>query len=174
MSDRRRIPLLAVILAWSFTCVHAQSPQLGEPVDDRELAMIDFTIMPDGRGLPEGGGNASQGAQLYVLHCSACHGVTGVEGPNDRLAGGHGTLTTKTPVKTVGSYWPHATTVFDFIRRAMPYNAPGTLSNDEIYALTAYLLFANDIVGEAQWMDRQSLPAVKMPNRDNFLWAVPQ
>ena len=162
------------VLAVMVTPCHAQSPGLGQPVASEELAALNFTVMPDGRGLPDGRGNAQQGATLYAQHCLACHGTAGVDGINDRLAGGHGTLTSDAPVKTVGSYWPYATTVFDFIRRAMPYNTPGTLPADEVYALTAYLLYINDIVDEQQWLDQHSLPAVSMPNRDNFVWAVPE
>jgi cytochrome c len=95
-----------------------------------------------------------------------------VNGINDRLSGGHASLSSRSPVKTIGSYWPYATTIFDFVRRAMPYTAPGSLSHDDVYALTAYLLYINDIVGEQDVMDAQSLPEVQMPNRDNFVWAV--
>ena len=168
--------MLVCLSAWALLVLpcHAQSPGLGKPVTDEELAVLNFTVMPDGRGLPDGGGSAEQGASLYAQHCLACHGEAGVGGINDRLAGGHGTLAGDAPVKTVGSYWPYATTVFDFIRRAMPYNTPGTLSADEVYALTAYLLYINDIVDKEQWLDQQSLPAVSMPNHDNFIWAVPE
>lgn len=149
-----------------------QSPGLGQPVSAAELAAIDFTILADGTGLPQGSGSAVQGALLYEQHCLACHGDKGVDGSNDRLAGGHDSLATNRPVKTVGSYWPYATTVFDFIRRAMPYAAPGSLSNDDIYALTAYLLHINGVLTEQAVMDAQSLPQVKMPNRESFVWAV--
>ena len=172
MSSRRRVQLLVAILALPIVFAHAQSPQLGQPVTPEELAMIDFTVMPDGRGLPQGSGDAGQGGKLYAQHCLACHGAEGVDGLNDRLAGGHGTLSTHVPVKTVGSFWPYATTIFDFIRRAMPYNTPGMLNHDEVYALTAYLLYINGIVDEGEVMDEQSLPAVVMPNQDSFVWAV--
>lgn len=152
--------------------VQARSPGLGQPVTATELAAIDFTVMPDGAGLPVGSGTAEQGVAIYQRHCLACHGDKGVDGVNDRLSGGHDSLSTLAPVKTVGSYWPYATTVFDFIRRAMPYTAPGSLGNDDIYALTAYLLYINDVVGEQDVMDARSLPEVNMPNRDNFVWAA--
>lgn len=153
--------------------VAAETPNLGKHITPQELRAIDFVITPDGQGLPSGNGDARVGFNLYQAHCLACHGVEGQKGINDRLAGGHGSLTTTSPVKTVGSYWPYTTTVFDYIRRAMPYTAPGSLSADEIYALTAYLLFINDVIEEDASMDASSLPRVKMPNADNFVWAVP-
>jgi len=168
----RIVASLLVGLALAANTAHGQSPGLGQPVTAAELAAIDFTIMPDGTGLPEGSGSAVQGAALYQQHCLACHGDKGVGGSNDRLAGGHASLDTNRPVKTVGSYWPYATTIFDFIRRAMPYTAPGSLSNNQIYALTAYLLYINDIIAEQTVLDAKSLPEVDMPNRDNFAWAV--
>ena len=146
-------------------------PQLGSPVTAAAVAELDYVILPDGTGLPDGSGSVTQGAEVYAMHCLACHGDKGQGGPNDRLAGGHGSIDSARPVKTVGSYWPYATTVFDYVRRAMPYQAPGSLSADEVYALTAYLLYVNGIVGEAERLDADSLPAIKMPNRDNFVWA---
>ena len=147
-----------------------EGPGLGEEVSAEQLAAVDFTIMPDGDGLPAGSGNAIAGLLIYNSNCLACHGENGSGGVNDELAGGHGSLTGARPQKTVGSYWPYATTVFDYVRRAMPFQAPGSLSNDEIYAVTAYLLFVNEIIGEDMELDARSLPAVKMPNRDNFVW----
>ena len=146
-------------------------PGLGVPVDPETLANIDFTILPNGDGLPSGSGTAAGGAAIYQQHCLACHGEGGSGNVNEALVGGHGSLTTQRPIKTVGSYWPYATTIFDYVRRAMPLQAPGTLANDEIYAVTAYLLFLNDIVGEVEQINAQTLPLVKMPNRDGFIWA---
>ena len=146
-------------------------PQLGSPVMAAAVSELDYVILPDGSGLPEGSGSVAEGAQVYAMHCLACHGDKGQGGPNDMLAGGHGSIDSARPVKTLGSYWPYATTIFDYVRRAMPYQAPGSLSANEVYALTAYLLFVNDIVDEAERLDADSLPAVKMPNRDNFVWA---
>lgn len=150
--------------------IAADSPELGEPIDADTLATIDFTIMPDGRGLPDGSGSAIEGAAVYTQHCIACHGANGEGTVNDRLVGGHGSLDSDQPVKTIGSYWPYATTVFDYIRRAMPLQQPGTLSDDEIYAVTAYLLYLNGIVEEDTTLDAASLPEVEMPNRDGFSW----
>ncbi len=146
-----------------------ESPGLGESVLANDLNALDVTVEPDGAGLPYGSGSAIEGAMVYQNHCFACHGKNGEDGINDRLAGGHGSLTTARPVKTLGSFWPYATTIFDYVRRAMPFQAPGTLSNDELYAVTAYLLFINDVIDENQMMNAESLPAVSMPNRDNFV-----
>ena len=151
-------------------CLADTAPGLGETVDEDTLSRVDFAILPDGDGLPAGSGSAADGEAVYRTHCLACHGERGVDGVNDRLAGGHGSLATPRPQKTVGSYWPYATTVFDYIRRAMPYQSPGTLSNDELYAVTAYLLFVNDIVAEADVIDAERLPLIEMPNRHGFVW----
>ena len=131
----------------------------------------DHVVTPDGDGLPPGSGNARLGEALYEQHCIACHGAGGENGINDRLAGGHGSIRSEQPVRTVGSYWPYATTIFDYLRRAMPYQDPGTLDDDEVYSLTAYLLYVNGIVDAETRIDAESLPNVKMPNRDNFVWA---
>lgn len=149
----------------------AESPQLGQPLTEAEVELVSYTVMPDGEGLPEGSGSAIEGADVYRQHCMACHGATGEGGLNDRLVGGQGSIAGPQPVKTVGSYWPQATTLFDYIRRAMPYTAPGSLNNDEIYAVTAYLLYLNDIVEEQTTLGADSLPRVRMPNRENFVWA---
>lgn len=146
------------------------NPMLGEELSAEQLAAVDFTIMPDGDGLPDGSGTAVAGREVYNQNCLACHGENGAGGVNDVLAGGHGSLTGPRPQKTVGSYWPHATTVFDYIRRAMPFQTPDSLSNDETYAVTAYVLFVNDIIAEDAEMNADTLPQVRMPNRDNFVW----
>jgi len=170
MSMRNAMQCIPILLAAGSLAV-AESPGLGEPVGAAELARRDFTVLPDGDGLPAGAGTAKEGAAVYARHCLACHGEGGRGGVNDALAGGQGSLGTDRPVKTVGSYWPYSTTVFDYVRRAMPLTSPGILSDDEVYAVTAYLLFLNGIVGEEAVLDRKSLPAVKMPNRDGFSWA---
>lgn len=163
---------MAVVIAVLTLSAVAQSPNLGESLSAQDIAQVDYFVQPDGQGLPVGSGNAKTGAGLYQMHCLACHGIAGEQGINDRLAGGHGSIDTDSPVKTVGSYWPYATTVFDYLRRAMPYTAPGSLSADEIYALTAYLLFINGIVEEGQTLNAGNLPQVSMPNAENFVWAV--
>ncbi len=149
----------------------AQSPTYGvgrTPTAD-ELKSIDIDVLPDGRGLPRGSGTATRGKDVYAQRCLTCHGPTGKEGPQEVIAGGKGTLATSRPQKTVGSYWPYATTLFDYIRRAMPFDHPGTLSDDDIYAVTAYVLHLNDIVGADATLDQQSLPSIQMPNRNGFV-----
>jgi cytochrome c len=145
------------------------SPNLGRAPNSAELSAIDISITPDGRGLPTGSGTVDQGAAVYTAKCQACHGANGVGGPNDRLTGGIGSLASPKPVKTVASYWPYATTVFDYVRRAMPITAPQSLSNDEVYAVTAYLLSVDGIVPKDARLDATSLPQVRMPNRDGFV-----
>jgi len=157
------------------TAVRAEvTPDLGEELTAQQISATGFTVWPDGEGLPEGSGNAATGENLYQAHCFACHGRNGENGINDRLAGGHGTIDSPKPVKTVGSYWPHATTLFDYIRSAMPYQRPGTLSDDEVYSLTAYILHLNGIVARDTEINATSLPQIQMPNRDNFVWATQQ
>lgn len=171
MHDRRWILLLA--LSCCSAGASAEGAGLGTPVSERDAAAVDFVVMPDGRGLPEGSGGARQGLVVYQRECRICHGDGGQGGPNDRLTGGLGSLTSGQPVKTIGSYWPYATTVFDYIRKAMPYQQPGSLSADEIYAVTAYLLAENAVIEPDRVLDAQTLPTVQMPNRQGFRWAWP-
>jgi len=149
-------------------------PGLGIKATDAQVAAWDISIAPDGEGLPAGSGTAAQGAAIYAIRCVACHGQAGAGKPNNRLVGGRGTLSSAAPVKTIGSFWPYATTVFDYIRRAMPYPFSGSLTDEEVYAVTAYLLFLNKIIEEDDVMDARTLPQVQMPNRDNFVLAYPQ
>ena len=146
-----------------------QGPALGQPVSKQEIAPWDIGIMPDGEGLPKGSGTAKQGRAVYEKHCASCHGPEGSGGTADQLAGAKMGLTSDYPEKTIGTYWPYATTLFDMTRRSMPTNAPGTLTNDEVYAVTAYLLYLNRIIGEKDQMNARTLPKVKMPNRDGFI-----
>ena len=150
-----------------------EGPNLGRPATQAEIAAWDISILPDGSGLPSGRGTSARGTAVYAEKCQSCHGEKGAGQPNDRLVGGHGTLASKSPVRTVGSYWPYSTTVFDYVRRAMPYTNPRTLSDDDVYAVTAYLLHLNGIIGETDEMNAQTLPKVRMPNRDNFILAYP-
>ena len=170
-----RSAALAVIAAAAAVAPAAgqQGPDLGVEATPEEVAAWDFSIGPDGAGLPAGSGTAAEGAGVYATHCLACHGEEGAGQLNDRLAGGHGSLDQAAPIKTVGSYWPYATTLFDYIRRAMPYLQPQTLSDDEVYALTAYILFVNGIVAADESMNAQTLPQVQMPNRESFIPAYP-
>ena len=157
--------------------VHAaaqQGPGLGQPISAADLAPWDISIQPTGAGLPAGSGTAATGAAIYAAKCIACHGEKGAGQPNDRLVGGQGTLTELAQVRTIGSFWPNATTVFDYIRRAMPFQAPESLTNDEVYALTAYLLALNGIIKEGDEMNARTLPRVRMPNRDGFVVMYPE
>lgn len=133
-----------------------------------EIAGWNIDVAPDGAGLPAGHGDVAEGEAVFVQKCAACHGDKGVGGLADPLVGGRGSLTSKKPVKTVGSYWPYATTVFDYIHRAMPYNAPQSLSASEVYGLVAYLLWLNGVIPRDAVLDRQSLPHVQMPNKRGF------
>lgn len=144
------------------------TPALGRAVDEEALEKWKLTVFPDGSGLPSGSGSVSEGAAIYARRCASCHGPTGEGVTADRLVGGMGTLASSSPVRTVGSFWPYATTLFDYVRRSMPYEAPKSLTSDEVYALTAYLLFLNGLVDEDSRMDAASLPGVKMPNRNGF------
>ena len=146
-----------------------RGPNLGASPTPAMLAAMDISIPPSGAGLPAGSGSVAQGAKVYEAKCQTCHGLKGEGKPADPLAGGIGSLGSGKPVRTVGSYWPYATTLFDYVRRAMPTNAPQSLSNDEVYAASAYVLFLNGIVAEAAVMNAQTLPQVKMPNRDGFI-----
>jgi S-disulfanyl-L-cysteine oxidoreductase SoxD len=171
MSTRRAavLLLLATLAGCAAPVARRETPDLGRVATATEIAAWDISIPPDGSGLPPGRGTAVTGAAVYEQKCQSCHGAKGVGQPNDRLVGGQGTLATPGPVKTIGSYWPYATTVFDYVRRAMPYVQPQSLSNDEVYALTAYLLHQNGIIGEGDEMNAQTLAKVNMPNRDNFV-----
>jgi S-disulfanyl-L-cysteine oxidoreductase SoxD len=174
MSTRNALALaLIVTLAGCGAAARRETPDLGRAATPAEIAGWDISIPPDGTGLPPGRGTALTGAPVYEQKCQACHGAKGAGQPNDRLVGGHGTLATNAPVRTVGSYWPYATTIFDYVRRAMPYIQPQTMTDDEVYAVTAYLLQLNGIIGETDEMNAQTLPRVKMPNRDNFVIMYP-
>ena len=146
----------------------------GRPAHANEIAALDIDVHPDGTGLPAGSGDAVKGKTLYAAKCAACHGIIGNDGPNDKLVGideedalPFGQDPTR--VKTIGNYWPYATTVFDYIRRAMPYHAPGSLSNEEVYSLTAFLLHANKIIDSTTVINAYSLPKVVMPGKVLFV-----
>jgi cytochrome c len=158
------------VLLTATAAAAAEAPKLGQAVSPADLAAWDISIAPDGIGLPPGQGTSAQGEAVYVSKCLACHGEKGAGKPNDVLVGGAGSLAAgQTPVKTVGSFWPYATTLFDYIRRAMPYNESKSLTADELYAVSAYVLALNGIIGAGDVVDAQSLPKVKMPNRDGFV-----
>ncbi len=165
---------VAAIVAFSATLLaqpvaQAQIYGIGHAAGERDLAAWNIDVAADGAGLPKGSGSVERGRDVYARQCAACHGTKGEGGLADQLVGGKGSLATAKPVKTIGSFWPYATTVFDFINRAMPYNAPQSLSADEVYSVTAYLLYLNGIVADNAVLDAQSLPKVRMPNRDGFI-----
>jgi cytochrome c len=158
----------AALLLLVLPLLAADGPRLGRPIAPAELAPWDISIGPDGDGLPPGRGTPAQGEAVYVAKCQGCHGENGAGRPNDTLVGG--TLAPgRPPVKTVGSYWPYATTLFDYVRRAMPWNETKSLTDDEVYAVSAYILRLNGIIGADDVIDAQSLPKVRMPNRDGFI-----
>jgi S-disulfanyl-L-cysteine oxidoreductase SoxD len=172
MSFRPRTILIgaAVWLALA-TLAHAADTGtfgIGRAATPAEIAGWDIDVRADGRGLPPGHGSVREGEKIFAETCAPCHGAKGEGKPADRLVGGFGTLATSKPVRTVGSYWPYATTLFDYVRRAMPFNAPQSLTADQIYAVSAYILYLNNIVGEDTVLDAGSLPQVRMPNRDGF------
>jgi len=144
---------------------------LGRPATAEEVKQRDITTLPNGAGLPDGKGTAAQGEAVYRDKCASCHGPNGegVAPQGTQLVGGVGTLASENPIRTVGSYWPYATSVWDYIHRAMPQNQPGSLSADETYAVTAFLLNRNKIIEANEVMDKESLPKVRMPNRDGFI-----
>ncbi|HLH88240.1 MAG TPA: cytochrome c [Xanthobacteraceae bacterium] len=160
----------------STSSASTKSPGLGRPISEADVKNWDIAILPNGVGLPAGHGTPQEGAKVYAEKCSACHGEQGRGGvaPFYPALVGGAPLTNgiETP-KTIANYYAYATTIFDYVRRAMPYNAPRSLRDDEVYALTAYILSLNKLIGENDVMDAQTLPKVKMPNRDNFIMPYP-
>ena len=178
MSTRDLVCLALALVAGGCANAHVtsgamQSPNLGHEATTVQIAGWDISVGPDGVGLPPGRGTPATGATVYEQKCQSCHGAKGAGQPNDRLVGGQGTLASKAPVRTIGSYWPYATTVFDYVRRSMPYTQPQSLSDNEVYAVTAYLLNLNGIIGDNDEMNAQTLPKVKMPNQSNFIIVYP-
>lgn len=171
----RRLGLLVLLGALPLQLSGSEAPPtepfgVGRVAPPETVAERDISVFPDGAGLPLGQGTAKQGRLIYEQQCSACHGLRGEgQGPYPPLAGGRGSLTTDSPLLTVGTYWPRATTVWDHIRRAMPYYTPGSLSADEVYALTAYVLYLDGVVEEDEVLNETTLPRVQMPNRDGFV-----
>jgi cytochrome c len=151
--------------------LYGQSPKygVGRPPSAEEIRNLGAAIGPDGAGLPEGSGTPAAGKEIFLSACARCHGDKGQGNIGPRLVGGQGTLATAQPIKTVGSFWPYATTVWDFINRAMPFDQPGKLKPSEVYSLVAYILNLNGIIGANDVMDAKSLPKVRMPNRDGFV-----
>jgi len=161
---------VAIALSAFSNEAQAQSPYgIGRPATAAEIAGWNIDIGRDGSNLPEGSGSVSHGREVFAQQCASCHGEKGEGGLGDRLAGGQGTIGTPKPIRTVGSYWPYAPTLFDYIRRAMPQNAPQSMSNEDVYAVSAFILHLNGLVGADATLDAKSLATVKMPNRDRFV-----
>lgn len=177
MSMHKKLLAVFLLAVVSVSSVNAQSIidhfGFGKEASTKDIAMY-FSISPSGIGLPAGSGTAKAGAEVFSNNCSACHGekLEGNPSPGvggDRLIGGRGSLATKSPTKTVESYWPYSTTLFDYVKRAMPFNAPGTLTDDQIYSVVAYILSEAKIIKATDVMNAQTLPKVVMPNKDGFI-----
>src|SRR4029453_2432780 len=163
----------SVIVLWLAGAIPlaAQSPTYGagKPPTPEEIRALGAAIAPNGEGLPGGSGTVAAGREVFAAQCARCHGPNGEGGVGATLVGGQGTLRSARPLKTVGSYWPYATTLWDYINRAMPFDQPGLLKPSEVYAVAAYILNLNGIIGSADVMDAKTLPKVRMPNRDGFV-----
>ena len=176
MSTRRRVLLSLAMILWA-GCATSSLPAeeqtaslaVGQPATAEDIRLWNIDVAPSGDGLPPGSGTVRQGATAYAAKCAKCHGASGTEGPMDRLVGGRQTLGTPAPVKTIGSYWPYATTLYDYIHRAMPFDAPQSLTPEEVYSVTAWLLYQNGIIAEDAVIDASTLPAIQMPNRHGFV-----
>jgi cytochrome c len=163
----------SLLLAMVTSASSAETPNFGKPIDEAAIANWDISILPDGTGLPKGSGTPAQGAPIYAEKCSACHGDNGKGGIANALVSDRKIDGISASQKSIKNFIGDATTVFDFIRRAMPFQAPHSLTDDEVYALTAYILAENKLIGGNDVMDAQTLPKVKMPNRDNFIIRFP-
>ena len=181
------VPVMALVPLCGIAAL-AQTPtyNLGRTPSAEEIRAWDFAIGPEGKELPPGSGTAQEGAKIYAQKCAACHGPTGTEGevsakgrrPAPPLVGGKDTLNTPKPVRTIGSFWPFATTIWDYVYRTMPWNEERSLSANEVYAVTAFLLYRNGIIQESDVIDARSLPKIQMPNRNGFVppepvWKAP-
>jgi cytochrome c len=167
-----RIVAVLLVAAWfAAVTLAAQTPTVGvgRPPTPEEIRELGSAIAPDGAGLPPGSGSVAAGRELFSVQCARCHGPAGEGDVGPRLVGGRGTLRTPRPLKTVGSFWPYATTLWDYVNRAMPFDQPGRLTAPEVYAAVAYLLSLNGIIAADGVMDATSLPKVRMPNRDGFV-----
>ncbi|MBS3952791.1 MAG: cytochrome c [Methylomicrobium sp.] len=165
----RKTLLFFFSVCWSVAVIAESSPDLGEIATVDFLEQGRYDVFPDGEGLPQGSGNATQGEAVYNQHCQTCHGLKGEGGSAEELAGAMHGLTDNPPDKTIGTYWPYATTLFDFIRRSMPLSAPGSLTDDQLYAVTAYLLYINHIIKNEDEISAKTLPRITMPNHEGFI-----
>ena len=160
----RKLLLALALLAAAPATLGGDGPGLGQPLAEDEIPTYARHVMPDGTGLPPGSGTAAAGEPIYAAQCAACHGATGTEGPIQPVVG-----PVDTYPKAAGRHWPYATTLFDYIRRAMPFHTPKSLSDDEVYAVTAYILHRNELIGRDDVVNADSLAGVDMPNRGNFV-----
>ena len=169
----KTLPLAVILSAGLLLPAFGADTGFSKAATAEDIERVYLSILPDGENLPDGSGTATQGKAVYEMYCVACHGMDGEGTLADKLVGGRGTLDSDSPVKTVGSFWPYATTVFNYIRRSMPYTAPMSLTNEEYYAITAFILNKNDIIAADKVLDKNSLPQVRMPNRDGFVNSYP-
>lgn len=165
---RLLLTVLGVSLAGTGIAMAQEDYGLGREATEEEIAGWNIDVPPSGVGLPAGSGSVMEGKKVYESQCQSCHGAVGKSSSMDRLVGGEGRLASEKPMKTVGSYWPYATTLYDYIHRAMPFNSPQSLSAEETYAVTAYVLYLNGIVDDDAVLDADSLREIQMPNRNGF------
>jgi mono/diheme cytochrome c family protein len=172
-----RLAAACLALCLAAGVVAAAGPNRGQPIDPAAIGAWDISVQPDGTGLPPGAGTPAQGARIYAEKCAQCHGSEGQGGvagvTSAPLVGGGAITDIAASLKTIANFWPYATTVFDYIRRAMPWQQPRTLTDDEVYALTAYILARNKLIGDTDTMNAETLPKVRMPNRDGFIMRFP-
>jgi mono/diheme cytochrome c family protein len=169
LKPRSPITLVVAVAVFSASAYAQERYGIGRVATPAEISGWNIDVGRDGSNLPPGSGSVARGRAVFAEQCAACHGPEGQGGVGDRLVGGQGTLATARPVRTVGSYWPYAPTLFDYIRRAMPQNAPQSLSNEDVYAVSAYILNLNGLVPADAVLDAKTLAAIKMPNRDKFV-----
>lgn len=163
------LTVLIFVAIYSLLANSQETVRLGTPVSEEQLEEFDLIVQPNGNGLPSGSGTARQGKAVYDANCAACHAANGEGISGNTIIAGGDMNSEGTPLRTVGSYWPYASTVFDFVRRAMPADRPKSLSDEEVYQVVAYVLYLNGIVGEDQVLNAETLPAIEMPNADGFI-----
>jgi S-disulfanyl-L-cysteine oxidoreductase SoxD len=170
---RRAVSVIALAAILAAGGASAETPNLGKPISEADISAWDISIQPDGTGLPKGSGTSAQGMAIFAEKCASCHGNNGKGGVAAAVVDDRPLAGISAANKTIKNFWPYATTVFDFIRRAMPFQSPRSLTDDEAYALTAYILAQNKLIGEGETINAETLPKVKMPNRDNFIIRFP-
>ncbi len=164
-----KVAIFGCLLITAGVQAESAGPELGRPASAEMIRNWNLNVFPNGGGLPEGRGSVNDGQKVYLQYCQSCHGVDGSGGSAEELAGAQHNLTDNPPDKTIGNYWPYATTLFDFIRRSMPMDRPGILDNNKVYAVSAYLLYLNGIIKKQAVMDADSLAKIVMPNRYGFI-----